>query len=293
VHVVTTLADSYAPIGLKDAFVPFLSSYRSLWLGLGALAFDLLLAIALTSLIRVRLGYRAWRWTHWLAYACWPLALVHALGTGSDPRAGWLQVLAAASVAAVVLATAARLVRSGAATGRRLALGASLAGLTLLGVVWYGGGPGARGWAARAGTPAYLLHHVATVKAASPKAPAVPSLPSRFSAGLTGSVSENQTSNGLVDVRLDSQVAGRVHGSLRVVLEGIPLDGGGVSMTASGVAFASAGTQVFEGHIVALEGSRVSAEVTDATGKKLRLAMVFRLSSNSDRLTGTLHGVTV
>ena len=56
VHVVTTLADSYAPIALKDVFVPFLSSYRPLWLGLGAVACDLLLALIVTSLLRVRLG---------------------------------------------------------------------------------------------------------------------------------------------------------------------------------------------------------------------------------------------
>ena len=51
-----------------------------LWLSLGAVAFDLLLAIALTSLVRDRLSYRTWRAVHWLAYACWPVALWHGLG---------------------------------------------------------------------------------------------------------------------------------------------------------------------------------------------------------------------
>ena len=78
VHIATTLADTYAPIGLKDAFIPFLSSYRPLWLGLGAVACDLLLALIVTSLLRVRLGLRTWRLTHWFAYACWPVALLHA-----------------------------------------------------------------------------------------------------------------------------------------------------------------------------------------------------------------------
>jgi hypothetical protein len=27
---------------------------------------------------------------HWLAYLSWPVALTHALGTGSDARTGWL-----------------------------------------------------------------------------------------------------------------------------------------------------------------------------------------------------------
>ena len=35
----------------------------------------------------MRLGLRTWRAVHWLAYLCWPVALVHGLGTGSDVRA--------------------------------------------------------------------------------------------------------------------------------------------------------------------------------------------------------------
>jgi methionine sulfoxide reductase heme-binding subunit len=90
VHILTAVLDSFAPIGLKDAVVPFVSAYRPLWLGLGALAFDLLLALAATSLLRRRLGYRAWRSVHWLAYGSWPLALTHGLGTGSDAKVGWM-----------------------------------------------------------------------------------------------------------------------------------------------------------------------------------------------------------
>ena len=92
-HVVTTVADGFAPIGLLDAVVPFVSPYRPIWLGLGAVAFDLLLALVVTSLLRARIGYRSWRVVHWLAYAAWPVALVHALGTGSDARIGWFALL--------------------------------------------------------------------------------------------------------------------------------------------------------------------------------------------------------
>ena len=73
-HVLTTVLDGYTPIGLRDAFIPFVSSYRPVWLGLGAVASDLLLVLVLTSLLRVRIGYRAWRYVHWLAYASWPVA---------------------------------------------------------------------------------------------------------------------------------------------------------------------------------------------------------------------------
>src|SRR5205814_7533449 len=88
VHVVSTVVDGFAPIGLKDAVIPFVSRYRPLWLGFGALAFDLLLALVVTSLLRSRIGYRTWKLVHWLAYAAWPIALVHGLGSGSDARFG-------------------------------------------------------------------------------------------------------------------------------------------------------------------------------------------------------------
>jgi methionine sulfoxide reductase heme-binding subunit len=104
VHVITTIVDGYAPIGLRDAVLPFFSSYRPVWLGLGAVAFDLLLALIATSLLRARIGQRVWKLVHWLAYGAWPIALVHAFGTGSDAGSGWFDLLAVGSAATVVLA---------------------------------------------------------------------------------------------------------------------------------------------------------------------------------------------
>ena len=83
-HILTSVLDSFAPISLVDAFVPFVGSYRPFWLGLGAVAFDLMLAVIATSLLRSRMGYSTWRAVHWLTYASWPIALVHGFGTGSD-----------------------------------------------------------------------------------------------------------------------------------------------------------------------------------------------------------------
>ena len=77
--------------GVIDAVVPLASRYRPLWLGFGALAFDLLVALIVTSVLRARLGLRAWRAVHWAAYACWPVAVLHGLGTGTDARSAWLQ----------------------------------------------------------------------------------------------------------------------------------------------------------------------------------------------------------
>ena len=97
-HVLTAVLDPFAHLRAIDAVVPLASAYRPLWLGLGALALDLLIALVVTSLVRARLGLRAWRAVHWVAYACWPVALLHGLGTGTDASAPWLQALAALCV---------------------------------------------------------------------------------------------------------------------------------------------------------------------------------------------------
>ena len=158
VHILTTLLDTYAPIGLMDAIIPFQSSYRPFWLGLGAAAFDLLLAVLITSLLRARVGARNWRLVHWLAYACWPLALFHGLGTGSDVRQTWMLALDVICVALVLAAVWVR-VRTAeyvTAAGRTLALGLPAVFLLVL-AIWLPGGPLAPGWARRAGTPRKLI----------------------------------------------------------------------------------------------------------------------------------------
>ena len=118
VHVFTTLIDQFVSIGVVAAFVPFSNGYKTFFLGLGALAFDLLLALMVTSMLRRRIGARVWRAVHWAAYACWPVALVHALGTGSDASRPWMVALALACSAVIAGALAVRLgERGGARTG--------------------------------------------------------------------------------------------------------------------------------------------------------------------------------
>jgi len=98
-----------ASAGRVTAVIPFASSYRTLWLGLGTVAFDLLLAILITSLLRGFFGHRTWRAVHWLAYASWPVAVVHGFGTGTDSWSTWLLVLNAVCILAVGWALAVRL----------------------------------------------------------------------------------------------------------------------------------------------------------------------------------------
>jgi methionine sulfoxide reductase heme-binding subunit len=100
-HVGTTVLDTFVSIPLTAAFIPFASSYKALWLSLGAVALDLLIALVATSLIRNRLGLKTWRWVHWAAYICWPVAVVHGLGAGTDRGTLWVFVLTIGCAAAV------------------------------------------------------------------------------------------------------------------------------------------------------------------------------------------------
>jgi predicted ferric reductase len=109
-HVGSTVIDTYTSISLTAAFVPFASSYKAGWLSLGAVALDLLLALVVTSLVRDRLGYRAWRRLHWLAYACWPVAVAHGLGIGTDRSVTWVIVMTLGCVICVCAALAWRVV---------------------------------------------------------------------------------------------------------------------------------------------------------------------------------------
>jgi sulfoxide reductase heme-binding subunit YedZ len=166
VHVLTSVLDSFASISLTDAFIPFAGSYRPLWLGLGAVASDLLVAVTVTSLLRRRIGYRGWRAVHWCAYASWPVALLHGLGTGSDVRQTWLLLLTVGGVLVVLAAVLVRLT-AGWPANRRLrswAL-AGAGGFSLFLVAWLPIGPLKSDWARRAGTPSSLLKQASATSA--------------------------------------------------------------------------------------------------------------------------------
>jgi methionine sulfoxide reductase heme-binding subunit len=112
IHVVSAIADPYVTIGLAATVIPFASPYKPLWLGLGALSLDLIAALILTSLARARMSRRAWRGIHWLAYAAWPLAAGHSLGSSADMRSGVLLGVLTGCVLAVCAALAWRLSRA-------------------------------------------------------------------------------------------------------------------------------------------------------------------------------------
>jgi sulfoxide reductase heme-binding subunit YedZ len=140
--------------------IPFVGSYRPLWLGLGAVSFDLLLAVTITSLLRQRMGFATWRAVHWLTYVSWPIALLHGLGTGSDVKSTWLLALSVACLLVVLAAVLTRAISGWPENlrGRGAALGGAGA-FSLFLVLWLPQGPLGSEWARRSGTPSSLLGH--------------------------------------------------------------------------------------------------------------------------------------
>jgi sulfoxide reductase heme-binding subunit YedZ len=112
VHIVSAIVDPFTNLGLAAALVPFASSYRPLWVGLGVLSIYLGLTVLVTSLLRAHLGMRLWRAVHWLAYASWPLAILHSIGSGTDATAPWMLAIDGMCIGAVLLAVGWRVLAS-------------------------------------------------------------------------------------------------------------------------------------------------------------------------------------
>ena len=295
IHVVTSVLDTYAPIHLADVFLPFVSAYRPFWLGLGALALDLLLALVITSLLRERLGHRAWRAVHWMAFACWPVAVIHGLGTGSDTRIGWVQLLYVGCVVAVILSVWWRLGRgwSAANAGERgVALAASVL-LPLAAAAWTITGPLQAGWAKKSGTPTALVGVRTGASTASgsvgpTRSPAGWAVP--FTSDFHGT--QHQTGpdgRGAVSVTIAGTLTGSESGRLSIVLTGQPDEAGGVALSASQVTLGPPGApSEYQGQVSRLQGTTLVAAVTDASGHSLTATVVLQLDRVSSTVTGTV-----
>ena len=308
IHIITAELDTFAPVGWVAVLIPFASAYRPIWLGLGTVAFDLLIALVATSLVRARIGQRAWRVIHWAAYAAWPLALVHGLGTGTDPRTRLMQAITVGCVLAVVAAVGWRLWRGGRAEPGRRLLG--LGGLLVVSVLvagWAAAGPLRAGWARRAGTPAALIASsrpttpatrtpatttpAPTPPATNPAAPAATpgaALDQSWTASLAGRLAQQgPDSSGTVTITITGELSGSRQGSLKIVLVGRAA-GGGVALRHSTVTLALAAGQRWGGQIVALDGDQMAATLSGAAGRSLSLTVNLQIDPSTGAVAGAV-----
>ena len=154
VHVIAAVMDSFVDITPADAFIPFQSPYRPIWLGLGTVAVDLFIAVLITTGLRSRLTESAWRSVHVLTYPAWVISVVHGLGTGTDSKHSWALWIDIICAGLVLAALSYRLLTA-SDLGRPLRAGLLAAAVTVPLVVgwWTVQGPLAPGWSHRAGTP--------------------------------------------------------------------------------------------------------------------------------------------
>jgi sulfoxide reductase heme-binding subunit YedZ len=292
VHVTTTVLDAYAPITFVDAVVPFISGYRPLWLGLGALAFDIILALVITSLVRVRIGLRTWRFIHWFAYVCFPITVVHALGTGSDASQRWLLLVVATCVGLVVAGALWRL-WSIRGDHRPLALTgtAAVVAVPLLMVAWATNGPLTKGWAARAGTPTHLIggRSAATQATTTSSGSPLPTPP--YTASVSGSISQTAPdAAGNTAITIATTTQGSTTAQLRVVLNGTSSSGEGLdTLNSSTATFGPpSNPSLYTGSVVQLSGDQLSLSATSTTAAPADLLL--NLNLQIDQSAGTVSG---
>ena len=288
IHVVAVAVDPFTRFGLADVLIPFVSRYRTIWMGLGLVALYLLLAVWASSRLRHRIGHRLWRRIHVLAYGVYAAATVHGLGTGSDTRAAWAAALYATSVGIVGALLTIRLLAPAGKESRRRPLVAATAGIAVLAAsAWAFAGPFAPGWAARAGSatkqasPAAVrvVGHTTTVSAV-----VHPPFRARFSGKLTVQPTDQ---SGRLTVRIDGALSGATKDHLEILIHGIPLSDGGVSMEQSRVRMGTT-TALYTGTIIALSGTRIVMAMHSAHQRVL-LGLTLRIAQNG-QVSGVVAG---
>ncbi len=104
-HVSVLLIDQYLPFTLVQILVPFFSSYRPLWVGLGVLGFYLTLLVTITFYLRKKIGQKKFKAIHTLSLVSYLGVVLHAFFTGSDSSLGAVQLIYLVTFLVVVFLT--------------------------------------------------------------------------------------------------------------------------------------------------------------------------------------------
>jgi DMSO/TMAO reductase YedYZ heme-binding membrane subunit len=112
-HVASIVADRYAGVGWLGAIVPGLSHYRALAVGLGVVAFQLMLLMAATAGFAGRRGTRHWLGAHRLALFSFAATCAHGSLAGTDTSALRLMYVSSGLLVALLAVTRALGARAG------------------------------------------------------------------------------------------------------------------------------------------------------------------------------------
>ncbi len=90
-HALILMGDRYIGYTLAQVLVPFLSSYKPLWVGFGQLGFYTMLIVTLSFDVRSHIGQKTWRSLHYVSFITYLVALLHGIAAGSDASLPWAQ----------------------------------------------------------------------------------------------------------------------------------------------------------------------------------------------------------
>jgi predicted ferric reductase len=109
-HVVALALDRTARITPVDVFVPFLTDYGQLAIGLGTISLDILFVVTLTSWLRSRMNNTLWMWIHRTSYIGFVALFFHAALSGTDFDAPLVSAIAWSTAAGLTILGFARIV---------------------------------------------------------------------------------------------------------------------------------------------------------------------------------------
>lgn len=109
-HVIALLLDRTARIQPVNVIVPFLTDYGQLPIGLGTIAFDIVMVVAITSWLRSRMSNTVWMWIHRTSYVGFVALFFHAALSGTDFDAPLVSALAWSTAAGLAILGVSRIV---------------------------------------------------------------------------------------------------------------------------------------------------------------------------------------
>ncbi len=104
-HVTVLLFDQYLPFTLAQIFIPFLSTYKPIWVGLGVIGAYLSLLVTVTFYLRKRIGQKRFKAIHTLSIAGYLGVVLHAFFAGSDSSLFAVQLVYLSTFMVVVFLT--------------------------------------------------------------------------------------------------------------------------------------------------------------------------------------------
>ena len=109
-HVIALVLDKTARIQPVNVVVPFLTDYGAIPIGLGTLAFDIIMVVTITSWLRSRMNNTLWMWIHRTSYLGFVAIFFHAALSGTDFDAPLVSALAWSTAAGLAILGISRVV---------------------------------------------------------------------------------------------------------------------------------------------------------------------------------------